>query len=228
MADDGANWQGTGAVVTISSSGLGSVHILVDGNTFDIDSSTLPDWLNSQGLGGRTIVWTPSSDAHAIAPTPRAGYGFFEWQDFTSPEDADDATRERTQEDRARAWQHVLDAWDAFLQRILELGDASDGAAIIIAARRAIGALAMLELHDWGPPYTAELGAWNAMNGALYTPDSLQAAARAVVAAGNSLVARWHALSGAGNYMSSALLDDQHAFVGACTQARTQLAPVGN
>jgi hypothetical protein len=225
MPGDNNDFQGTGGVISITPDGP-TVTIMIDGNNFQVNPSEIRQWIIAHGATNRQVVWNPSPTTAQQGPRP--GNGEYQWERYRVEDGSDDQHREALNEEQSQAWQRMLDAWGLFQQQIQQLGALTDGDAIIGKVGDAIAALDMIEFHDWGAPYTDEFGGWVVLSAAAYTPASLQAAAQAVVTAGNTLYGQWHAAIDAGNYDSYSLYDQQHAFAAACTQARSSLVAAGN
>ncbi len=219
----GADWQGTGGVVTYTIGQGFSGTVIVDDNNFQVEPDQVHQWLVDHGLLGRQVQ-VQQQPLQSIPQGPAPGNGVYQWENYsTADPNLTDGQREDLNEQSSQRWGGMLDAWNLFQKQLAQLAQLTDGDAIISKVCDAIAALGMLELHDWGPPYVAEFAAWVGLSAASSTPANLQAAANAITQAGYTLISQWRARMDQGNYESYDLTGAQHAFVTACTTARGTL-----
>lgn len=232
MADGDAPYD-IGASITIRpGSGVEDISVkLPDMDEFSTSPEQLRDWLREHGLVHTPQQWTAIDqkiqDAiQGRSPRPRGnhpGAGAYQWDDYRHDgPDMTDADREHVNEMQSEDWTRMLNAWEQFHQQVQDLRSIADGDGeeIIRQVGHTITALNMVENSDWSGIYSTELAEWARLSTDGLTPESLHAAAHAIVEAGETLHNQWHDTVSAGNYDYHTLLQAQHDFIKHCEDAR--------
>jgi hypothetical protein len=130
--------------------------------------------------------------------------------------------RDRIDETRTEDWTRMVNAWEQFHQQVQDLHSIAGGEQneILRQVAHTITALNMVENTDWAPPYSAEIDEWQRLSADGLTPETVHAAAQAIVQAGETLHHQWQDTRSAGNYDYHTLTRAQHEFVQHCEDAR--------
>lgn len=211
--------------------GVDGVRVRVPGmDEFETGPEQLRDWLREHGLVHTPRQWSAidqqlhdavqgrDQTQHANHP----GAGSYEWDDYRHDSGMTESDSERVHEMQTEDWNRMLNAWEQFHQQIVDLRSIADGDQneIIRQVGHTITALNMVENTDWTPLYSAEFGEWERLSTDGLSPETVHAAAQAVVQSGETLYNQWHSAVSAGNYDYHTLLKAQHEFVKHCEDAR--------
>ena len=121
----------------------------------------------------------------------------------------------------------MLSAWRAFdrcISRLHHVGEAT-GVVIVRSVVDAVTALNAVVSASWTSPFTDEFNAWTQVDPDTTSLDSLRNAAPVVAAAGDHLIAAWHAETEAAMYDHHDLTPAQREFIATCARARATLVP---
>lgn len=220
-----------GGITIRPGSGVDAVSVLVPGMAeFETGPDQLREWLTEHGLVRPPQQWSDIerqlTEALMNRRPPQGnhpGDGSYEWDDYRVDRSGmTDPESDRVDELRSEDWTRMLTAWEQFHQQVQDLHSIADGDAeqIIHQVGHTITALNMVENSDWAQPYSGEFGEWERMSTEGLAPESVHAAAAAVVQAGELLHGQWQHTVSAGNYDYHSLLAAQHEFVQQCENAR--------
>jgi hypothetical protein len=220
-----------GGITIRPGQGVDAVSVNVPGMPeFETGPDQLRDWLREHDLVREPHVWSDIerqiNEALMHPRPPRGnhpGDGSYEWDDYRADRSGmTDPESERVDEMQSEDWTRMLNAWEQFHQQIQDLHSIAGGDAeeIIRQVGHTITALNMVENSDWAQPYLGEFGEWEGLSTEGLTPESVHAAAAAIVQAGELLHGQWQHTVSAGNYDYHSLLQAQHEFVQQCENAR--------
>jgi hypothetical protein len=212
--------------------GVDTVRVRIPGmDEFVTGSQQLRDWLREHGLVRTPQQWSEVERKLTEALMGRGqrphgnhpGAGSYQWDDYRhNGPGMTDADREQVNEMQSEDWTRMLNAWDQFHQQIQDLRSIADGSGeeIVRQVVHTITALNMVENSDWSGIYSTEFAEWERLSTDGLGPETLHAAARAIVEAGETLHHQWHETVSAGNYDYHTLLQAQHDFIKHCEDAR--------